>query len=100
MQNGQDKLKISKGIPCTKTEWVCGFFQGFTTLTVLQEIQMDLEGKNTEPENFEDRIILMSMFNDIEWKKNDENCISNAEKVKNYFTQRGSGSRFGKEMVR
>ena len=26
----------------------------------------------------------MSMFNDIDWKKNDENCISNAEKVKNY----------------
>ena len=24
------------------------------------------------------------MFNDIEWRKNDENCISNAEKVKNY----------------
>ena len=31
------------------------------------------------------------MFNDIHWKKNDENCISNAEKVKNYamkFAQR------------
>ena len=26
----------------------------------------------------------MSMFNDIAWTKNDENCISNAEKVKNY----------------
>ena len=26
----------------------------------------------------------MSMFNDIEWKKNDENCISNAENVMNY----------------
>ena len=25
----------------------------------------------------------MSVFNDIEWKKNDENCISNAEKLKN-----------------
>ena len=25
----------------------------------------------------------MSMFNDIEWKTNDENCMSNAEKVKN-----------------
>ena len=24
------------------------------------------------------------MFNDIEWKKNDENCISNAEQVKTY----------------
>ena len=26
----------------------------------------------------------MSTFNDIEWKKNDETCISNAEEVKNY----------------
>ena len=26
----------------------------------------------------------MSMFNVIEWKKNDENCIWNAEQVKNY----------------
>ena len=57
---------------------------GFTTLTVLKEIQMDLERKNIEPENLEDRIIFMSMFNDIEWEKNDVNCISNAEKVKNY----------------
>ena len=45
-------------------------FPGFTTLTILKEIQMDLERKNIEPENFKDR--------------NDENCISNAEKVKNY----------------
>ena len=26
----------------------------------------------------------MSMFNDITWKKDDQNCISNAEKVKDY----------------
>ena len=59
-------------------------FPGFTTLTVLQEIQMDLERKNIKPDNFKDRIIFMSMFNDIEWRKNDENCISNSEKVKNH----------------
>ena len=42
----------------------------------------------------------MSVFNDISWKKNDENCILNAEKVKNYskrlqpghWTFLGSGS--------
>ena len=45
---------------------------------------MDLERKNTEPENFEDRIMFMSMFNDIEWQKNDEICISNAKNAKNY----------------
>ena len=53
-------------------------------MTFLQEIQKDLEKKNLKPENFKDPIIFMSMFNDIKWKKNDENCISNAEKVKNY----------------
>ena len=50
----------------------------------LREVQQDLETKNIQPEDFMDRIIFTSMFNDIEWKKNDENCISNAEKVKNY----------------
>ena len=33
----------------------------------------------------------MSMFNDIEWKKNDENCISNADQVKNYSNRFLSG---------
>ena len=28
--------------------------------------------------------LFVSMFNDIEWNKNDENCISNAEQVNNY----------------
>ena len=59
-------------------------FPGFSTLSILHEIQRDLEEKNIQPENFEDRIIFMSMFNDILWKTDDENCISNAEKVKNY----------------
>ena len=40
--------------------------------------------KNIQSEDFKERIIFMSMFNDIEWKINDEDCTSNAEKVKNY----------------
>ena len=36
-------------------------FPGFSTLSILQEIQKDLEEKNIQPENFEDRIIFMSM---------------------------------------
>ena len=41
--------------------------------------------KNNEPENFEDRIIFMSMFNDIEWTKKEisERCISNRKKSRN-----------------
>ena len=30
---------------------------------------MNLERKNIEPKNFKDRIIFLSMFNDIEWKR-------------------------------
>ena len=63
-------------------EWK--IFPGFASLSILQEIQQDLARKNIQPEEFKDRIIFMSMFKDIEWKTNDENCISNTEKVKNY----------------
>ena len=48
-----------------------------------------------EPENFKDRIIFMSMYNDIEWKAegNKEQCEYNSQTVANYalkFT-RGHG---------
>ena len=50
-----------------------------------QENQQDLEKLKIQPEEFTDWIIFMSMFNDTEWKNtNDENYVSNAEKVKNY----------------
>ena len=52
---------------------------------------MDLERKNNKLENFQDWIILMSMFNDIKWRKNDESGISNGEKVKNYAKRFISG---------
>ena len=44
----------------------------------------DLQERNIEPEKFGDRIIFMSIFNDIEQtrKGNEENCIS--DKVKMY----------------
>ena len=54
---------------------------GFSSFSILQKIQKDLARKNIQPEEFEDCIIFMSMFNDIDWKKNDEKCISNAEKI-------------------
>ena len=56
---------------------------GFSSLSILQEIQKDLERKNIQSEEFKDQIIFMSMFNDVEWKRNDETCVSSAEKVKN-----------------
>ena len=46
---------------------------------------------NLQPEEFTDRIIFMSLNIDIEWKTNDENCISNAEKVNNYAMRFSQG---------
>ena len=68
-------------------------FPGFSSLSILQEIQKDLARKNIKPEEFKDRIIFMSMFNDINWSKgkNDEHCISNAEKAKNYALKFSQG---------
>ena len=41
----------------------------FSSLQILQEIQRDLKRKNIEPEEFTDRIVFMSTFNDIDWTK-------------------------------
>ena len=62
------------------------FSQDFLSLQILQEIHKDLRKRNIEPDKFTDRIIFMSMFNDIDWtrKGNDGICISNSEKVKEY----------------
>ena len=56
-------------------------FPGFTSLRILQEIQDDLQKRNIEFEKFTDRIIFMSMFNQIDCTRegNDEICISNSE---------------------
>ena len=51
----------------TKFEW--NVFPGFSSLQILQEIQTDLRERNIEPEKFTDRIIFVSMFNDIDWTK-------------------------------
>ena len=52
----------------------------------LQQIQDNLQSENIETEQFPDKIIFMSMFNDIDWAKRNigETCASNSEKVKSY----------------
>ena len=59
---------------------------GLTSLEILRKIQKDLQEQNIEPENFSERIIFMSMFNDIYGTRrgNLEHCFSNSEQVKNY----------------
>ena len=46
-------------------EWK--IFPGFTTLGLLEKIQDLMKDLQCEPEQFNDRIIFMSMYNDITW---------------------------------
>ena len=51
---------------------------GFTTLDILEEIQFFfMEDFQCELEQFNDRIIFMSMYNDIVWgeRGNTEECV-------------------------
>ena len=64
------------GIDGEAIEFEWNIFPGFSSLSLLQEIQKDLDRKNLQLEEFKDRIIFMSMFNDIDRSK--RNCISNA----------------------
>ena len=54
-------------------------------MEILKKTRKDLQDRNIEPGNVEDRIIFM-MFNGIDWTKrgNSETCFSNSEQVKNY----------------
>ena len=74
------------GIDGQATEFGWNIFPGFSSLQILQEIQRDLKRKSIEPKEFTDRIIFMSIFNDIDWaiRANDEMCIADADKVKDY----------------
>ena len=65
-------------------EWK--LFPGFTTLGILSEIQKMMSELKCEPEQFQGRIIFMSMYNDIEWrtKGSEENCIANSVNVATY----------------
>ena len=69
------------GIDGEPVEFDWNIFPGFTSLQIFQKIQSDLEERNIEPEHFGDRIIFISMLNDIgrTEKGNEESCISNSE---------------------
>ena len=61
-------------------EW--NIFPGFTTLQLVHEVQ-EFIGNMGEPEQFQGRIIFMSMFNDIIWRSEDNarECIANVTLV-------------------
>ena len=73
-------------------EW--NSFPRFTTLQLVQEIQK-FKNKMSDPDQFQRRIIFMSMFNDIIWriKDNDLECIANSTLV-SLFAKRFSPRRW------
>ena len=63
-------------------------FPGHTTLKLLREVQTkhDREELKVQPKDFKDRIIFMSMYNDIDWNPKDNEDISkrNSSSVAEY----------------
>ena len=54
-----------------RTNWIrVAYFPGITTIEILRQIQESLKARQINPDQFQGRIIFMSMFNDIGWKKN------------------------------
>ena len=45
------------------------YFARTTSLEILLKIRKDVQDQNIEPENFEERIIFVSMSKNIDWKK-------------------------------
>ena len=70
------------------------YFPGFTTLQLVQEVEQ-LMNKMREPEQFQGRIIFMSMFNDIIWrsKDNEKECIANSTLVSLFAKRCPAGRR-------
>ena len=87
------------GINGVAIEFEWNIFPRFTPPQTLQEIPNDLQKRNIEPEKFTDRIIFISMLNDIDWtsKGNDEICISNSEKSR--LSRRSSRRDTGRSSV-
>ena len=65
-------------------EWK--IFQGFTTFGLLEQIQEFMKERQCDPEQFESKIIFMSMFKGIVWgeKENAKKCKSKSHEVANY----------------
>ena len=65
-------------------EWM--ILSGFKTAAMLKEIQNKMGELQCDPADFKDRIIFMSMFNDIAWEAwgNEELCENDSKSVAEY----------------
>ena len=84
LNKGKAKWQLFKWriLSVSNWDWIENQFEfewtivpGFTALQILHKIQSDLEGAHNEPEEFIDRIIFMSMFNDMDLNKKGNECI-------------------------
>ena len=82
-------LKAQNRIHGMQTLFEWKIFPGFTTLGFLEEIQNLVKDPHCEPEQFNDKIIFMSMHNDIVWEEqgNTEKCENNSVTVANYASR-------------
>ena len=58
---------------------------GWFILDLLLEIPRKMAENRIKPEEFQDRIVFMTMYNDIDWTKEEEHlkkCVSNSMEVK------------------
>ena len=67
-QQSNEYAELS-GIDGQPIEFEWNIFPGFTSIEFLRKIQEDLEVRRINPEQFEGKILFISMFNDIDWTK-------------------------------
>ena len=74
------------GIDGEPIEFEWNIFPWFTLIEILRHIQESLKVRPINPDQFQGRIIFMSMFNDIGWTKNANSnvCVSNSREVNDY----------------
>ena len=74
------------GIDAEPIEFEWNSVPRLTTSEILQKIQKNLDDRQINPAHFESRMMLMSMFIDVDWtmKEKSKICPSNSEEVKNY----------------
>ena len=68
-------------------------FPGAKALDILHKNQADLQRKNITFEKFSDRKLFMSMFNDIELerKDNEDSCALTSRKIQEYASKFNDG---------
>ena len=82
----EGSTSILPGMESTEDQLSSSGIFSLDTLQILKMVQVLMTVRQTRPEELEDRIIFMSMFNDIDWTKkgNYNECFSNNEKVRDF----------------